>query len=35
VVDGAFIGAIGISGAKSSEDGVIAQAGVNAVVQSK
>ena len=35
VVDGAFIGAIGISGAKSSEDGVIAQAGVNAVVQPK
>lgn len=29
VVEGAYIGAIGISGMKSSEDGVIAQAGVS------
>ena len=33
VVDGAFIGAIGISGAKSSEDGVIAQAGLAALAK--
>ena len=33
VVDGAFIGAIGISGAKSAEDGVIAQAGVDALTR--
>ena len=30
-VDGAFVGAIGISGAKSNEDGVVAQAGVAAL----
>ena len=33
IVDGAFIGAIGISGAKSSEDGVIAQAGLAALAK--
>ena len=33
VVDGAFIGAIGISGAKSAEDGVIAQAGLAALAK--
>ncbi len=31
VVDGAFIGAIGISGAKSNEDGIVAQAALAAV----
>lgn len=33
VVEGAYIGAIGISGMKSSEDGVIAQAGVSVLAQ--
>jgi uncharacterized protein GlcG (DUF336 family) len=33
VVDGAIIGAIGISGAKSTEDGVIAQAGLAALAK--
>lgn len=33
VVEGAFIGAIGISGAKSAEDGVIAQAGLAALAK--
>jgi glc operon protein GlcG len=31
VVDGHYIGAVGVSGAKSSEDSQIAQAGVNAL----
>ncbi len=31
VVDGAYIGAIGVSGMKSSEDGVVAQAGLAAL----
>ena len=33
LLDGAIIGAIGISGAKSSEDGVIAQAGLAALAK--
>jgi uncharacterized protein GlcG (DUF336 family) len=33
VVDGAYLGAIGISGAKSNEDGIVAQAAVAALTQ--
>ena len=33
IVDGAYIGAIGISGAKSNEDGIVAAAGATALGQ--
>lgn len=35
VVDGAYIGAIGVSGAKSSEDGLVAEAGASVLRTAK
>ena len=35
VVDGTYIGAVGISGAKSNEDGVVAEAGATILAQLK